>query len=208
MRPFRVPHIAQRMFSEFTWHKDRGQKAIYLTFDDGPVSGVTEFILQELESRNMKATFFMVGNNIQKTGDLARRVHENGHAIGNHTFHHLNGAKTETSRYLVDISRCQQEILDSTGVDSRLFRPPYGRITCSQKKNVQAQHEIVLWDLISWDFRKEMSPSVSLQQLIRKSANGSIVLFHDQKKTESFLRRMLPGYLDFLADAGYQAKPL
>ncbi|WP_439483803.1 polysaccharide deacetylase family protein [Cyclobacterium plantarum] len=208
MRPFRVPHIAQRIFKGFTWHKDREKRAVFLTFDDGPVSGVTDFVLEELGRRNMKATFFMVGENVQKAGYLARQVHGEGHGIGNHTFHHLNGANTSMSGYLADVKKCQEEILDKTGVNTRFFRPPYGLMTCSQKRKIAPNHEIVLWELISWDFRKEMSPYRSLQQLKRKTANGSIVLFHDQKKSESFLKTMLPDYLDFLAGEGYSTKSL
>lgn len=208
MRPFKVPDIAQHLLGEFTWHKERNQQSVYLTFDDGPVSGVTDFVLNELGRRNMKATFFMVGSNVQKSSGLALEVCKGGHGIGNHTYHHLNGAKTAEHCYLEDIKKCQLEIMEKTGVNTRLFRPPYGRLTCSQKRNIQSQHEIVLWELISWDFRKEMSPGRSLQQLKRKTTNGSIVLFHDQKKSEAFLRAMLPDYLDFLAGEGYATKPL
>lgn len=208
IRPFKIPDIAQTVFSDYTWHKSRSQKSVFLTFDDGPVAGVTDFVLEELEKHRMKATFFMVGENVRKAGSLARQVGRGGHGIGNHTFHHLNGAATPNEGYLQDVGRCEEIIGETIGVNTRIFRPPYGRISCQQKRELKTAYEIVLWDLISWDFLPGMSPSKSLKKLKENTHNGSIVLFHDQQKSSQFLRNMLPHYLDYLAGSGFTTQAL
>ncbi|WP_375583420.1 polysaccharide deacetylase family protein [Cyclobacterium xiamenense] len=208
MRPFKIPDIAQRVFSDFTWHRARDQRNVFLTFDDGPVAGVTDFVLEALDKRRMKATFFMVGDNVSRSHDLARQVGEAGHGIGNHTYHHLRGAKTSAARYLQDVENCREIIREKTGARPTLFRPPYGSISCRQKNVLKKDYEIVLWDLISWDFVPGMSPNRSLRKLRETTRNGSIVLFHDQEKSRHFLKSMLPGYLDYLAGSGYTTQLL
>ncbi len=208
MRPFKIPDIAQTVFSDYTWHKSRSQKTVFLTFDDGPVAGVTDFVLEELEKHGMKATFFMVGENVRKAASLARWVVRGGHGVGNHTFHHLNGMETDSEGYLQDVGYCREIIRQTTGVHTRIFRPPYGRIRCQQKRKLKTAYEIVLWDLISWDFLPGMSPEKSLKKLKENTHNGSIILFHDQQKSSQFLRSMLPRYLDHLAGSGFTTQPL
>lgn len=208
MRPFKIPDIAQTVFGDYTWHKNRSQKTVFLTFDDGPVVGVTDFVLEELEKHGMKATFFMVGENVRKAGSLARQVRRGGHGIGNHTFHHLNGSTTDSEGYLQDVGHCSDIIHETTGVNTRIFRPPYGRIRCRQKRELKTAYEIVLWDLISWDFLPSMSPEKSLRKLKENTHNGSIILFHDQQKSSQFLRSMLPPYLDHLESLGFTTQTL
>ncbi|SEJ48569.1 Peptidoglycan/xylan/chitin deacetylase, PgdA/CDA1 family [Cyclobacterium xiamenense] len=208
MRPFKVPDIAQQVFTDFTWHRDRDQRNVFLTFDDGPVDGVTDFVLEALDQHRMKATFFMVGDNVSRSGSLARQVWQAGHGIGNHTFHHLRGAKTSVAGYLQDVERCGEVIRAETGTRPTLFRPPYGSIRCKQKRAIKEAYEIVLWDLISWDFVPGMSPKRALRKLQETTRNGSIVLFHDQQKSRHFLKSMLHGYLDYLSATGYTTQLL
>ncbi|MFD2033370.1 polysaccharide deacetylase family protein [Belliella marina] len=193
-----------KIFKHYTWHKERTEKKIYLTFDDGPVPGVTEFVLDQLESFGMKATFFMVGDNVKKYPGLAKQVVQHGHGVGNHTFHHLNGYKTPDGLYVQDVLDCQNLLQTQLGVDTRLFRPPYGRITKSQYTRLAPGHEIVMWDVLSGDYDPNQSAKKCLEKTIKYSQNGSVVVFHDQLKTKAILEDMLVDYLSFVQDMGFE----
>lgn len=199
-----VPALIPRMFSQFVWNKERSENKIYLTFDDGPVSGVTDYVLDELAKRNMNATFFMVGDNIQKNHQLAQEVFQSGNGIGNHTMHHVNGFKTSYEVYLEEIDNCQLQIQETLSISSRLFRPPYGKITKKQFKSVVADYDVIMWDVLSGDFDATQSAEECLKKSIKYSRNGSIVVFHDQQKTKEMIKRVLPDYLDFLNDSGLE----
>lgn len=199
-----VPALIPRMFSQFVWNKERSENKIYLTFDDGPVSGVTDYVLDELAKRNMNATFFMVGDNIQKNHQLAQEVFKSGNGIGNHTMHHVNGFKTPYEVYLEEIDNCQLQIQETLSISSRLFRPPYGKITKKQFKSVVADYDVIMWDVLSGDFDATQSAEECLKKSIKYSRNGSIVVFHDQQKTKEMIKRVLPDYLDFLNDSGLE----
>jgi peptidoglycan-N-acetylglucosamine deacetylase len=199
-----VPALIPRMFSQFVWNKERSENKIYLTFDDGPVSGVTDYVLNELAKRNMNATFFMVGDNIQKNHQLAQEVLQSGNGIGNHTMHHVNGFKTSYEVYLEEIDNCQLQIQETLSISSRLFRPPYGKITNKQFKSVVADYDVIMWDVLSGDFDATQSAEECLKKSIKYSRNGSIVVFHDQQKTKEMIKKVLPYYLDFLNDSGLE----
>ncbi|WP_339922548.1 polysaccharide deacetylase family protein [uncultured Cyclobacterium sp.] len=201
---YKVPGIIQNLFGSFTWHKDREHKTVYLTFDDGPVPSVSDYVLRLLEDYNMKATFFMVGDNVSKNSNLANEIAQRGHGIGNHTHHHLNAGKTPLTVYLEDIEQCRKTILEKTGVETKTFRPPYGKINRRYSRYLLKEYEIVLWELISWDFKKELNSSVALGKIMKYTENGSIVLFHDQQKSKKNLQEILPKYLDYLSSQGFQ----
>ncbi|MFC4873063.1 polysaccharide deacetylase family protein [Negadavirga shengliensis] len=201
---YKVPDIVNWFYPDYIWHKERTSSRIYLTFDDGPVPGATDFVLEELGKRGMKATFFMVGENVSRHPDLAREVRKEGHRIGNHTQHHLNGAKTTTKDYLRDTYDCQETLIDIVGVNPMIFRPPYGRLRTPQKKALLSKYDIVFWDVLAGDFRKGLLPAKSLRKIMQKTQNGSVILFHDQTKTSPFIRKMLPDFLDYIASSGYQ----
>lgn len=175
-----------------------------MTFDDGPVPSITPFVLDELKKRGMLATFFMVGDNIQKHPALAKRVMEEGHQIGNHTYNHLNGAKVDHNSYIGNLEKCQQTIKKILGLDTHLFRPPYGRLKTSQTKVISKDFKIIMWDVLSGDFVNGISPGQCLQKTIKYTQNGSIVLFHDQQKTEAVIKETLPQYLDYLKKNNFQ----
>ncbi len=199
-----IPSLVPKIFHQMVWHFSREQNNIYLTFDDGPVPGVTDFVLEELGLRNMKATFFMVGDNVRKFPDLARKVVEEGHGLGNHTFSHMNGFQNSAERYLNDIACCQREIIRATGENPLIFRPPYGKITKKQFQLTAKKYKLIMWDVISGDYDQHQSPQKCLKKSIKYSQNGSIVLFHDQQKTEAVIRAVLPEYLDYIKRSGFQ----
>lgn len=199
-----VPLPVQLLFPQFAWHKSRKNRKVYLTFDDGPVPGVTDFVLEELEKRQMQATFFMVGENLVKHASLALKVKNKGHRIGNHTYNHLNGFRYSAREYLENFSRCQDMFQDILDIRPNLFRAPYGRIRKQQRKEIGKTHEIIMWDVIPGDFDPSQPAAVGLKKAKQHTRNGSIVLFHDQRKTKDVLMEILPDYLDFVQNKGYK----
>ena len=179
------------------------QKVIYLTFDDGPLPGPTEFVLDQLNRAKAKATFFCIGNNISKNGSVFRRVIDEGHAVGNHTFHHLSGWKSTRDNYLSNVQLCRDEMLNGgmTG-PSNLFRPPYGRITRSQIAGL-TDYRIVMWDVLTNDYARNLSPERCLRGTLEATRPGSIVVFHDSLKAERNMTYVLPRFLDHFGSLGY-----
>ena len=159
-------------------------------------------MLEELAKREMSATFFMVGENIQKNLSLAKEVLQSGNGIGNHTMHHVNGFKTPYDKYLEEIRNCEEQIKENLSVSSRLFRPPYGKITKKQFKTIVSAYDVVMWDVLTGDYDPSQSGEECLRKSIKYSRNGSIVVFHDQQKTKAIIKKVLPDYLDFLSDSG------
>ena len=199
-----VPPWIRLFFSQYVWHKSRVEKVIYLTFDDGPVPGVTDFVLEQLAERGMKATFFMVGDNVVKHTELALRVKDQGHQIGNHTHNHLNGRLFSTEEYLENVEECQSTINQLLGATPILFRPPYGRMKSRQIKAISKTHQIIMWDVVSGDYDPGLNAGRCLTKLKKYTRNGSIILFHDQRKTEKILLAVLPIFLDFIQEQGYR----
>ncbi len=182
----------------------KDKKVLYLTFDDGPIPEVTEFVLDSLEKYKAKATFFCIGDNIGKHPLIFKKVVDGGHSIGNHTFNHLNGWKTSTDDYLENIKRCDQQL----PLQTDLFRPPYGRITKSQAKALLPARKIVMWDVLSGDFSLNISPVKCLSKTIQYSRPGSILLFHDSIKAKKNMEYTLPRVLDHFGNMGYEFRKL
>jgi peptidoglycan-N-acetylglucosamine deacetylase len=189
------------------------KKELYLTFDDGPVPGPTEFVIETLAKHSLEATFFCIGDNIRKHSDIFQKVLSKGHAVGNHTFHHLKGWETDTSDYLQNISLCDQEIANQTPADlsrknqTTLFRPPYGRITRKQIRAL-ADRKIVMWDVLTQDYSASLASDKCLSFSLKAVRNGSIVVFHDSWKAEKNLKYVLPRFIDHCLDHGYTFKKL
>lgn len=203
-----VPRIIKWFYPQYFWNGNRSEKVVYLTFDDGPVPKVTDFVLEELRRRKMKATFFMVGDNIVKNPSLAKEVLAQGHGIGNHTHNHLKGTAVRDDVYWENWKKCQDIIQDISGQDCKLFRPPYGRIKKSQRKVIGLKQQIIMWDVLSGDYAGGQTAEKCLRKTIQHTRNGSVVVFHDQQKTEKVIREVLPDYLDHLQQRGYQTKVL
>lgn len=206
----KTPTLVRLFFPQFWWKRRTDENIIYLTFDDGPIPGVTDWVLETLRPYNAKATFFCVGQNIQKHPDVYQRVLTQGHAVGNHTFHHLNGWKTRPEPYLENIRACDESLaLDfQSNASKPLFRPPYGRLTRQQSKLIREQYQIVMWDVLSGDFDRSLSPVLCLRKTIAHTQRGSIVTFHDSVKAKENLEYVLPRYLDHFATLHYRFESL
>jgi peptidoglycan-N-acetylglucosamine deacetylase len=199
-----VPAWIKIWYPGFIWNLARDQSKVYLTFDDGPVPEVTAYALDMLAERGMKATFFMVGENVRRNPGLARRALEEGHQIGNHTQRHPKGTQTSLQAYLKEVEECDRTIEDQLGITPMLFRPPYGRMSKEQAAAIKQTHQIIMWDVLSGDYDPAVKPETCLTKSKKHTQNGSIVVFHDQEKTRDRLPRVLPGYLDFLSQNRYE----
>jgi len=174
------------------------EKVIYLTFDDGPVPEITPEILEILHQFNVKATFFVVGDNVRKHPELFNQLNIAGHSIGNHTFHHLNGWHTSPGSYAEDVFRC------STLVPTNLFRPPYGRFTPSQYLLLRKHFNFVLWSVLTYDFDRHITPEECLKIAVSNSGPGSVVVFHDSLKAAGNIMYALPRFLGHFREQGYR----
>lgn len=180
----------------------RDEKTIYLTFDDGPIPELTEWVLQQLSSFNAKATFFCVGANVVKYPHIFESIKNDGHLVANHSMNHIKGFKTHVSDYLKEVEACESLIGTS------FFRPPYGQLKRGQYKAlVERNYKIVMWDVISYDYEK-ISENNCLNNVINNSKNGSVVLFHDSVKAEKNMRYALPLFLKHFSDLEYNFKSL
>lgn len=198
----KTPSFIQNLFPNFTWRIPTAEKVIYLTFDDGPIPVVTPWVMEELAVYDAKATFFCVGDNVKKHPAIFQQLLDAGHAVGNHTFNHLNGWATEKLTYFHNIRHC------ANLVKSNLFRPPYGRLRPSQAQFLQRHYRIVMWDVLSGDFDPTISPEQCYQNVVNKARPGSIVVMHDSLKAEENLRYVLPKVLKYFHEAGYRFEAL
>ena len=198
----------KKVFNNLVWDIPNSDKKIYLTFDDGPIPEVTEWVLDLLKSEEIKATFFCIGDNIQKHPEVYKRILSEGHQTGNHTFNHLNGWKTETNHYIDNFKLCETEHLKlpiAIGTEqSFLFRPPYGKIKPSQSKAIrELGYKIIMWDVLSYDFDSTISAEECIKNVISNTEQGSIIVFHDSLKAEKNLKYALPKAIQILKDKGF-----
>lgn len=221
----KTPYFLKKFYSkQLIWHKTRAEKVIYLTFDDGPIPIVTPWVIKTLKTFNAKATFFCIGDNIIKNPEIFEQLKADGHAIGNHTFNHLKGWKTDNKTYVANFLKCQN--LTQTA----LFRPPYGRIKKSQIEeiyktstqegndqknlhlpsilNIKPKTSIIMWDVLSGDFDPSLSAKKCLGSVLKHTENGSIVVFHDSVKAWDRLEYVLPKALKIWTEEGFEFKVL
>jgi peptidoglycan/xylan/chitin deacetylase (PgdA/CDA1 family) len=208
----KMPSLVQRLYPERIWAFSRKKNEVYLTFDDGPIPEVTPWVLDELKKHQAKATFFCIGENVQKHPDIFKRILSEGHSVGNHTFNHLNGWKTTTFKYIENIEKAEKEMHNSEFKirnSKLLFRPPYGKITSGQAKTLQKKgFKIVMWDIISYDYDANTSPENCLQNVLKNIKPGSVIVFHDSLKAEKNLRYVLPKVLEVIGKNGLLFIPL
>jgi peptidoglycan-N-acetylglucosamine deacetylase len=197
--PVRTPWLFKKIYSRCLWQMPATEDKVYLTFDDGPHEEVTPFVLDVLADRKALASFFLIGKNAEARPDLVRRIVEDGHALGSHTWNHLNGWKVPDQAYLDDVARAARII------PGNLFRPPYGRISQSQSRKLEKQLKlkVVMWTLLSGDFDTELSGERCLRQVLKDMRSGDIIVFHDSAKASAKLRFVLPRVMDEIEKRGW-----
>ncbi|RAR48129.1 polysaccharide deacetylase family protein [Flavobacterium lacus] len=201
--------IIKRIFSNYVWSIPNNEKKVFLTFDDGPTPEITKWVLEQLKAYDCKATFFCIGNNIEKHPELFNQLITEGHAIGNHTFNHVKGWNTPNKTYIKEVEKCE-ELMKATSIKtlpSKLFRPPYGKIKPLQSiKLRKLGYKIIMWDVLSADYKKEISREKCLENVLKNVESGSIIVFHDSIKAFANLEYVLPKTLQFLSENGYQCE--
>jgi peptidoglycan/xylan/chitin deacetylase (PgdA/CDA1 family) len=203
VRLFKTPFWVKWFYPGRIWHLSRKEKLIYLTFDDGPTPDVTRWILDMLDTYDAKATFFCVGENMQRYPDLVKEAEQCGHTIGNHTYHHKKGTVTSLVEYMSDVEKFHQ--IHS----ARIFRPPYGRLPSTHAKAVRKEgYKIVMWDVLTYDFDEQAETEYLWKKIVRNIEPGSIIVFHDNIKAEKHLHILLPRTLAYYANQGYTFAPL
>lgn len=194
---FRTPFILPLLYPGLIWKVPTIENKIYLTFDDGPVPGPTNFVLDQLKAFEAKATFFCIGNNVSSNINIFNRIKSEGHAIGNHTYQHTKGWSVPDDKYILDVEKCQ-EVIGKTN----LFRPPYGRVRSSQLRKLN-HFKIVMWDVLSYDYAKSINEERCLKGVIKAVRPGSIIVFHDSYKAERNMQYALPRVLDHFANRNF-----
>ena len=197
-----VPGFVRNLFPKALWRMNPDEKAVYLTFDDGPIPVITPWVVDLLGHYGIKATFFMVGDNVRKHPQEYKLVVDAGHRVGNHTFNHLKGLFTDTPEYIENVEKADALI------HSNLFRPPHGMLRRSQYKELSKRYQFVMWDLVTRDYSKRLSGEEVLGILKRLVRNGSIITFHDSLRSEENLKYALPRAIEWLLEQGYEFKVL
>ncbi len=195
-----LPDFIKKRARVLIFRKNKFDRSIYLTFDDGPHPIVTPLILNILDQYYCKATFFCVGENVKKYPEIYQEILKRGHSVGNHTYNHLKGFGKSTKKYVENVEKADKLI------NSRWFRPPYGRITPMQIHKLKKKYRLVMWDLITYDYDKKVSPNRIIREIQKKSRNGSIVVFHDSEKAKKNVLTALPKALEFWNSGGYILK--
>ncbi|MEC8853113.1 MAG: polysaccharide deacetylase family protein [Bacteroidota bacterium] len=190
-----MPIILPQLFPSLIWEKSTIEKKVWLTFDDGPTPKITPFVLDTLQNFNVKATFFCLGEQIEKHPEILKRITAEGHSIGNHSYSHPNGFTTCTKKYLEDVKKCQ-EIIPET----KLFRPPFGNIYPWQISKLKKEYKIIMWDVVGWDFDKNTSKEKCFLNVVNNVGSGSIILLHDNEKAQENLQYALPKIIEALKE--------
>jgi len=201
----RTPWLLKKFYPECIWDIKTDEKVLYLTFDDGPHPVATPFVLEELKKYNAKATFFCIGKNVEEHFDIYKKIIEEGHAVGNHTYDHLNGWETKDQDYLDNIFKAKKII------DSNLFRPPYGRISKFQLKQLPGEKyklKPIMWSVLSGDFDEEISGEECYLTVAKYAKQGSVIVFHDSQKAFERLNYALPLMLKNFKEKGFEFKSI
>lgn len=195
------PQLIRYLYPSAIWRMDKDERAVYLTFDDGPIPRVTPWVLDVLDRYGIKATFFMVGDNIRKHPDEFRMVVERGHRIGNHTFNHIRGLSYDINSYLENTDKACRMMMNTN-----LFRPPHGYMSPKQYAELKKRYKIIMWDLVTRDYNRKFNGEQILQKVKKYVRNGSIITFHDSLKSEENIIYALPKAIEWLMEQGYEFK--
>ncbi|MDR1344456.1 MAG: polysaccharide deacetylase family protein [Tannerellaceae bacterium] len=194
------PFLYRALFPGAIWRIPAEEKCIYLTFDDGPIPGITPWVLDTLDRYAVKATFFCVGDNVRKHPGIYRMITDRGHRTGNHTHNHIQGIRLLTKNYLDNVRKADEYI------NSPLFRPPHGHMRLMQILKLRQTHRIVMWDVVTRDYSPHMEPADVLNVVRKYTRNGSIIVFHDSLKAERNMKESLPRSIEWLLAEGYTFK--
>ncbi len=189
-------------YPKLTWLLPNTTKTVYLTFDDGPTPEITDWVLNQLEQYNAKATFFLIGKNIEENPEIFERLRASEHSLGNHTYNHLSGWKNSTQEYLKQFNKCEELL------STNLFRPPYGKLKKAQSRVIRKTHQIIMWDIITYDFHDGTTPEQCFGYVKKHVRPGSIIVFHDSKKAWPNLKEALPKTLEYLKKEGYKMEAI
>lgn len=201
----KTPILFKAIYNKCIWHVTEHANSVYITFDDGPHPTITPWVLAQLKKYNAKATFFCIGKNVETYPEIYQQILDEGHNVGNHTHNHYNGWKVSNAMYFKNI-RTASEV-----IDSNMFRPPYGRITLAQANGIKKMipnAKIIMWDVLSGDFDTELAPAECLENVISTTKTGSIVVFHDSEKAYDRLEFVLPKFLKYCQQNGWNMKRL
>ena len=207
-----------RIFSDYVWRFSLEKKEIYLTFDDGPTPEITHFVLEELKKYNAKATFFCIGKNIEKHPEIFKQIITEKHTIGNHTQNHVNGWKSNNVNYFDDFLECDKtlqnfnhtyKVFKTLQEKPSLFRPPYGKLKKTQAQEILKKgYKIIMWTVLSADFDTSISKEKCLENVLKNTKNGSVIVFHDSVKASEKLRFVLPKILEEFSNKGFEFKAI
>lgn len=199
------------LFPKYVWDIPNHENKVFLTFDDGPTPEITEWVLDQLQQYDAKATFFCIGNNIEKNPEIFQKIIDENHAVGNHTFNHLKGWETDTNEYVENTRKCslfmreKGKVVSDKGDTFELFRPPYGKIKTSQSIALRRLgYKIIMWDVLSRDFNNSIKPEKCLKNVLKNVETGSVIVFHDSIKAAQNLKYVLPKTLAFLKENGFE----
>ena len=207
----KIPTLLKHLLPNRLWNLPKDEQAIYLSFDDGPIPEVTPWVLEQLQQYDAKATFFCIGDNVRKHPEIFQKIISEGHAVGNHSFNHLNGWRTRSNLYLENVLQAQKEMeqymVEATG--SRLFRPPYGRLKEQQARLLRENDfKVVMWDVLSVDYKQRLSPENCFKNVVNNAEAGSIIVFHDSLKAERNMKATLPRVLEYYSRRGFEFRSI
>ena len=194
------PKLLRWLYPNALWRMNPNEKAVYLTFDDGPIPNITPWVLDLLDHYQIKATFFLVGDNVRKHPNEFQMILDRGHRVGNHTFNHIQGFKYLSFNYLANANEADKLI------KSDLFRPPHGWMRWEQYMVLKRRYKIVMWDLVTRDYSNKLNGPQVLEIVKKYVRNGSIITFHDSIKSEKNLKYALPRAIEWLKEQGYEFK--
>lgn len=192
-----IPEIIRKFYRHALWRLDKNSKVLYLTFDDGPNKPTTPWLLDELDRLGIKATFFCIGNNVEKNPDIYAEIIRRGHRVGSHGFGHVRGTYRSNEKFLADVKKAEQFI------QSDLYRPPYGQIRPSQARKLSSKYKVVLWDVITRDYDPDLTPEEIYNIAVKYARNGSIIVFHSSVKAEKNMKYAFPKAVEYWKQQGY-----